>query len=81
MASNMSAPNGNTEQPGDFTGSSEVILQVSGEWGVFLKWMLLQGINKKFWWHCLMSILQIGRVIMMRKISKLILVCGLMIIS
>lgn len=53
MASNGSInemSNGTTEQPGDFSGSSYEMFQVSGELGVYLMWMLLQGINKNLWW-------------------------------
>lgn len=58
----------------------ESLIQVS-ESGIFVLWVLIQGIDRNLCWHLMVAFLQIIRIILMKRISQIILVCNVIIIS
>lgn len=54
--------------------------QVS-EIGVFIIWMMIQFFTKNLCWHLFLGFIQIVRVLIIGEISKMILVCDIMIVS
>ncbi len=44
-------------------------------------WVCLQGVNTFLWWHVTLIVLQMSRIILMKSISKIMLVCHLLIVS
>lgn len=60
--------------------SSTTLVEVS-ELLIFGLWMLVQGVNKNLWWHCIFSISQIARILVLGSISKIDLVCHMLAVS
>ncbi len=44
-------------------------------------WVCLQGVNTFLWWHVTLIVLQMSRIILLKSISKIMLVCHLLIVS
>lgn len=76
---NGTARNENKTEAGGF-----LIPEIPGtgfQVGVYILWMLLQGINRNLWWLYFLSVLQVVRIMLIGRISKMIFVCALMILS
>ncbi len=58
----------------------ESLIQVS-EIGIFILWVLIQSLRQNLCWHLTGAFLQIIRIILMKRISKIILICNVIIIS
>ncbi len=48
---------------------------------IYAIWVCLQGVNTFLCWHVMITILQITRIILMKSISKIMLVCLLLTVS
>ncbi len=44
---------------------------------IYAIWVCLQGLNTFLWWHVTITILQMIRIILMKSMSKIMLVCHL----
>ncbi len=51
------------------------------ESGIFVLWVLIQRVDRNLCWHLMGAFLQIIRIILMKRISKIILVCNVIMIS
>ncbi len=79
---NFTAINNETrnDEGGHSKGLSPELIQVC-HFLIYGIWVCLQGVNTFLWWHVTITVLQITRIILMKSISKIMLVCHLLIVS
>ncbi len=61
-------------------GLSPDLIQV-GPFVIFTIWVFLQGVNTFLWWHVSIIVFQMTWIILMKSMSKIILVCHLLTVS
>ncbi len=74
-AQNLTAINNMTrDEEGEISkGLSPDLIQVC-HFFIYAIWVSLQGLNKFLWWHVTITILQMTRILLMKSISKIMLV-------
>ncbi len=79
---NSEIENGTNSGAGESTiGFSSTTLVEVSELIIFGLYVIIQGVNKNLCWHCIFSFFQFTRILLMKKISKIILVCHMLAIS